>query len=188
MICGVTRSQKSSRATLGRGKKGRKKPQTPTIQQDESVGECQICSLSIAVPYKEENNYQRKAQPAGKACATQLYPRRVSLVTCPCTHHGSMLRSMYSCSIFLPGGHVIYMSRETTRGPRSDLPDLHMLQAASRAEGKEMTRRKQCRTSFRECTLVVSWGKKKPKPTNERVVTEIRLIWSLHWQKKCLSF
>lgn len=62
-------------------------------------------------------------------------------------------------------------------------PDLHMLQAASRAEGKEMTRRKQWRTSFHECTLVVSWGKKKKQQTKQKFMTEIRLIWSLHWQK-----
>lgn len=149
------------------------------MQQDESVRESQTCSWSIAIPYKEENPCQREAQAVGKACATQMYPQHLSLVTCPCTHHGSMFHSMYSCSVFLPQGtRHLYIQRNNTWAQVWP-PDLHMLQAASRAERKEMTRRKQCRTSFHECTLVVSWEKNK---TNQetRVMTEIRLIWSLH--------
>lgn len=94
-----------------------KNPQTPTMQQDESVGESQTCSLSRAVPYKEENHCQRKAEAVGKACATQMYPQRVSLVTCPCTHHGSMFHSMYICSVFLPGGHASIHPEEQHVGP-----------------------------------------------------------------------
>lgn len=105
----------------GEKRKG-KKPQIPTIQQDGTVGEPQICSLSIVIPYKEENHYQHQTQPVGKACATHMYPQCVSLVTCPCSHRASMSHSMYSCSVFLPRGHGIYMSGETTCGPRSDPP------------------------------------------------------------------
>lgn len=56
------------------GKREGKIPQTPTIQQEETMGQSQTCSLSIAIPYKEENHDQHKAQPMGKACATQMSP------------------------------------------------------------------------------------------------------------------
>lgn len=91
MICSVRRSQKSSRGTL-RGEKGKKKNPNPNYTARPDCGRISdMLSLSMAIPYKEENHYQREAQPVGKACATHMYPQHVSLLTCPFTQHRNML-------------------------------------------------------------------------------------------------
>lgn len=103
---------------------------------------------------------------------------------CPCTHHGSMFHLMYSCSVFLPEGHSIYMSGETTRGPRSDpltstccklLPELR--------ERKWPGGNNEGHHSMSALLWSAGEKKKTKQQTKQKFMTEIRLIWSLHWQK-----
>lgn len=139
----------------------------------------------MITPYKGEKHYQRKAQSVGKVSAIHMHPPKL----CP----------WWRVYILI----VQVCSTECTAAVTSSLRELASIRLQKQAHGSWSDRLSSysasCFHSWRRANNleetvwdVVPWvcccHQLEKKTQTNSSTREMRLIWSLHWLKKCISF